>query len=589
MNPTFRIAILLLVAGTVGCRQVASFRAPEGDLPDAEVAESPEVVPVSGHSDVPYPLPPVHCDVSVSIPADACAAPPARPSGTQVVEKIRAPLSLTEARQIAMTNNPGIIVLGHMPQENATFVDNEMAFFDPAVGVNAQGSMLDRQVRSIIQTQGAISPDQDVNLFGPSTEDAINLRRPSQLYLTKQLTNGAQFEMGFGTGYIFEDPVGGLNFKNPSWLTETYFSVYQPLFRGRGEDIATAQIAIAQAGAAESSFTFKARVTELLRDLETAYWDLVFAQRERSIRSEALAVAAKTLDVERERLRAGESSLPDVARARQQFEAFRADMLIAENRVVVGDFQLRRLAGLPAEDGQTLALTEKPYYNVPLDWELATNTALCRAELEAQRTFIHAAEIDLHRQQNGLKPDVHVRLTYGRSGLEEQFGRSASTLFDNQYQNWTVGLLYQRNLRQRGERANVHRSELIVSRARAELRRLEHNIAHDLSLAYQNAMTAFRVYEAERARAKAAGDELKARRELYLERRTTLDEQLRAESRYIAAKVAENAAMQSYHEALVAWDFASGQIFDQNVCIECERNASPPPPAVEEIPLPGMP
>jgi outer membrane protein TolC len=236
-----------------------------------------------------------------------------------------------------------------------------------------------------------------------------------------------------------------------------------------------------------------------------------------------------------------------------------------------------------------------------IEWSMAVVAAQQRPEILAQQAAISAAQTNLFLQENGLAPDIDVGFDYAVTGLAERFDDSMDVVGDNDFNNWTLGLTWQRPFGRLVANANVRQARLALSREMAAMEEIEFEVMHELHQAYQRMITAQRVLEMHARRRAAAAQQLEARRELYLQRRSTLDLQVESEQRYVLALLAESAAMAEYQQALVEWRFASGTMFNGGVIINEEVSTpesddaaapavgdaqAPMPPQIQRVPMP---
>ena len=344
--------------------------------------------------------------------------------------------------------------------------------------------------------------------------------------------------------------------------------VEQPLFRGRGPNWNEAPVRIARANESQSQHAFQATVNQVLRDAETAYWETYAAYQDFEVRRTAAAQALETVERERGRLKLGEGSVPDVAQAEEQAEAFQIAQALAENRLVDAQRTLRRLMGLAPDDPRPIipatAASDAP---IVVGWEEAASQALTRPEFGAQRAVVEAAEIEVCRRRNGLLPDISVRAIYSVTGLDNHWDEAWSTVGTAGYNDWTVGAVYRQPLGRRADVSLAQRAAATLSLESARLRQLEHEVLHQLDTACRNVAAAERLLSMHRRRREAAAVQLEARRELYLENRAQLRDELEAEARYASAVLDESIARVDYQRALTNWNYARGAIAGGDVVV----------------------
>jgi outer membrane protein TolC len=384
-------------------------------------------------------------------------------------------------------------------------------------------------------------------------------------------------------------------------------SITQPIFQDAGRAVVEAPIRIAQANHQQAVHDFQTVVRTVLRETEEAYWTVYLAKRELDIQNDAFYQAADTFEREEELLDLGEGALPDLAEAETQFEAFRIARAQAQFGYDAAQRNLTRLLGFPVDYSREVVPETAPEVEpVNLDWSMAVVSVQQRPEILAQQATIRAAQTNLFLQENGLAPDIDVGFDYAITGLADRFDDSMDIVGDNDFNNWTLGLSWQRPFGRLVANAAVRQARLALSREMAALEEIELEVMHELHQAYQRLVTAQRVLEMHARRRAAAAQQLEARRELYLQRRATLDLQLEAEQIYAIARLAESAALTEYQQALVAWRFASGTMFNSGVVIDeavptpesdeaapaeavdpaANDTQAPMPPQIQRVPMP---
>lgn len=470
-------------------------------------------------------------------------------------------ISLSDVRVMALRNNKDIAVLGNLPQIAGATAGLEEAIFDPVFTINPIGGRYNRQVATEVQSLNADSNVLKTGFLLPGS--SLN-----QVYVEKLFTTGGRIQVGVGQNLQQYSPAGDFVLVNPAWQSSVNMIVDQPLFRGRGPNWNEAPLRIARANQLQSQHAFQATVNQVLRDAETAYWDAYAAYQDFEVRRMAAAQALETVERERGRLRLGEGSVPDVAQAEEQAEAFQIGQAEAENRLIDAQRTLRRLMGLAPDDPRPIipatAASDAP---VVVGREDAAAQALNRPEIGAQQAIVEAAEVEVCRRRNGLLPDISVRAIYSVTGLDNHWDEAWSTVGTAGYNDWTVGAVYKQPLGRRADNSLAQRAAATLSLESAKLRQLEHEILHQLDSACQNVAAAERLLSMHRRRREAAAVQLEARRELYLENRAQLRDELDAEARYASAVLDESIARVNYQRALTDWNYARGSISSEDVVV----------------------
>jgi len=466
-----------------------------------------------------------------------------------------------DVRLFALRNNKDIAVVGHIPDIASTLIQIEQSVFDPVFNVAMNGGHYNRQTSTLIESMGTGIPTLKTSFWQP-------INGLNQVFVEKTFTTGGRIQAGVGQNFLNYSPAGNLVFINPAYQSSVNVMLEQPLFRGRGPAATLAMVQIAKANQAQSVQAFRCTVNEVLREAECAYWDTYAAYQDFEVRDLAFRQASETLDRERGRLQLGEGSVPDVAQAEEQYEAFHIARYDAENRLVAAQRNLRRLLGLPPGDPQPLipsvAPSEAP---LQLDWNYAAETALDRPEVCGQQAIVKAVEFELARRRNGLQPDLSIVGIYSVSGLSSEIEQAWKTTGAFDHNDWTAGVMYRQPLGRRSDRALADRAIAALALETSRLKLIEHEILHQLDKAHQNVLAAQHFLSLHRRRREAAAIQLTARRDLYIENRATLREQLDAELRYASAIYEEALARVNYQRALTEWNYARGAMLDGEIAM----------------------
>ena len=469
-----------------------------------------------------------------------------------VVETGVAKLSIAEAVRVALTGNKSIMVLGYVPQEQGTEISLERAVFDPVFEANVRGGKFDRQLANFIDSGGLVPANEQQSDFVGASDDNI-------LSISKLMETGGVVELGLGTDYLFLTPPGTFVIQNPAWRSAINFRFIQPLMRGAGREVTTAPLRIAQAGRDQASHQFQSTINAILRDVRLAYWDWVLASREWNVRRDAVRQAMKTVENVEAALRLGESTDPDVQQARDQLHRFRIDAARSKNDFLQSRIELSRLMGIPGSRATFDLAADYPTLDVPSEREEGEATALLRPEIMARRAQIRAAEIEVRVACNNLRPDLGLRFDYAITGLEDRLDDSFDTTFDARYNDWLVQLDYRRAAGLRAEYALLRQARLRLARARAEQELEEHNILAEVGSSWENLQIQISTLQYARQRVDTAAEFVKGRDELYREGEGSLDQKVRAEQTLVDAQLAEVAAEIAVEQAIVDWEFATGQ------------------------------
>src|SRR5262249_50865165 len=139
-----------------------------------------------------------------------------------------------------------------------------------------------------------------------------------------------------------------------------------------------------------------------LINVEVAYWSLYSSYWTLYAREQALRLAYESWRILSARYAAGKVSVVELPQTRGQYELFRSQRLAALGQVLENERQLRKLIGLPVEDGTRLIpcdeATLSPFNP---DWNAGLEEALAlRPELVLAREQLKNNQLNILLQRN---------------------------------------------------------------------------------------------------------------------------------------------------------------------------------------------
>lgn len=442
--------------------------------------------------------------------------------------------------------------------------------------------------------------------------------------LVKPLPTGGVAGITFLTNYQnLRFPPTGFPIQNPAYAPELRFTFDHPLLQGFGDinQLLTTSptpgvftrlstlgnsgingrtgsvvnnrregILLARLSFDQSRAEFERIVNFKLLNIEAAYWNLYGAYVNLYAAERAMYQAYEVWRLTKVRYDAGRDPLTDYAQVRGQYEQFRGDRLQALGKVLEAERILRRLIGLPADDGCQLipldAPTMAPYYP---DWCSALKECLeMRPELVMMRQQVRKAQLNVLVQQNFLKPDLKFSASWSLHGLGRRLdgneplptappedGRTTNALRElasQDFTDWFLGLSLNIPLGYRFEHAALRRAKLVMAQDYLRLKNEECKAQSFLAKAYRDIFENYKLIEARRAQREAFGEQVRARFEQYKaglqlpegKQRTPVDFLLEAQRQWANALSQEYQAIVSYNIALATFQFAKGTLLQHD-------------------------
>lgn len=407
--------------------------------------------------------------------------------------------------------------------------------------------------------------------------------------LSKQFAHGGSIQLSNDWNYLGTSnaPVNGFQSAFYGSLGASY---RQPLLAGSGTDYTRIAgptnpnfgaitgvgqgVLIARISSDISIADFEIAVRNALRDIENAYWDLYLAYRIYDTAAVAHQSAFQTWRESQDRLEVGILKPADELQARDRLYETKANVENTLSDLFAAEVELRRLIGLPMNDGTVLRPTDEPILaEVVPDWRVCITDGLThRVELRRQKWNIKSAQLQLKAAKSLVRPRLDFVGSYDFNGYGDRLAsqsnapyRSAvGSLSQQDDQSWTAGLELSMPIGFRQARSQVRNLELQLTKSMAVLASQEKNVAHDIAISIQDVTASYSAAQSNFKRLRAASrrvELLEAERDVGT---LTLDLVLRAQAGLANAESSYYQQLVRYAKALTNLQFATGKLLPHN-------------------------
>ncbi len=500
-------------------------------------------------------------------------------------------LSESDMLRIALSQSPilkslGIRILDN-PQAATTIYDVAIDESDPFFGPQAALAEFDSRLSASFNSQNNDRVFNNATLGGQVqelTQDLVNINAGWQ----RRTTTGATWEINSLTGYDNNNRAG--NRFHSYWETQLELGVRQPLLQGAGKTFnriagPNAQpgfnfsngIVIARMNNQISQADFELALRSYVRDLYSAYWDLVrqYTVYQNVLQSQDLAYKTwqTVLAKGKAELEGGEANKE--AQARAKYYNYRREVQIAlggesgRGGLYTAERQLRQLIGLPAVDGQILRPTDTPVTaRYVFDYDHLVNRAVSgRTELRRQCTKIRQQELRLIAAKNFLLPQMDLVGRYRLRGFGDDLtggGPRFSSAWDDftslDHQEWEFGVEMGVTAGRRQAHAAVRNAKLQLSRERSILNEQQRMVQHEISEAYAEVSSAFYAMDSSRNQVDASRERLEASEALFDADKIQIEFLLDAQEELLRAELQLASDQARYCIALVEINNSSGTL-----------------------------
>lgn len=526
-----------------------------------------------------------------SVEEIAYSGPPITLSNFDQVEFLE--LTLDECVRQSLENSKVMQKLGGVvvtaPNAATTLYDQAIVETGPQ-GVEAALSSFDTQLTSSFNYNR--SERRFNNLFFGGGAPALTSNRSNFiLEASKQTASGATLALRNLTDY---DRNGSpANAFGSAYDTVNQMEIRQPLGRGAGTlvnriagpNAAPGQyngVLISRIRSDISLSDFEAAVRDLIRDVETNYWELYNAYRNLDTILEARNSARETWENRKLRLDNEVGRPDDEAQARQQYYLFEGqaqNALAGRGNLQLGlgvlgsERNLRRLMGLPPADGRVIRPSSEPVVApITLDWDISQEQAKSRrVELRRQKWTIRQREMELIAARHLNKWRVDLVGNYGFRGFGDNLigsrsresGSAIEDLTSGDLDDWGVGLELNGPLGLRAGHLAVRNAELNLIRARTILNEQERQIVHDLNASFTEVDRAFIGMKTSFNARIASQDELEPKQKRVEEGKDQVFFLLDAQQRQATAESNVHRAIADYNLAIMNYHFATGGLLNR--------------------------
>jgi outer membrane protein len=317
---------------------------------------------------------------------------------------------------------------------------------------------------------------------------------------------GGNMALTFNNGKIVS-PNDRLASFDPQYNSSYLFSYSQPLLRGFKIDQTRQQMQTTIINRDNAELNVRARTTNTLAGVRSAYWDYVFSIQAVDVAQQSLALASKLLSDNKIRVEVGTMAPMDVVQAEAE-EATRQQALTNAGAIMrTAELSLKRLIVSGTNDplwSQHIDPVDRPnFQTASIDVEGAVRAALQqRTDLQIARNNFETNSVLLKSQRNQSLPDLDASVTYGASGLggtqylfsgtgldrvrqgiavQGGYNDALSTLFGREYPNWQFALNVSYPIGGNAAEAQAARTRLLIQQNQAQIRASELTVATEVT------------------------------------------------------------------------------------------------------------
>jgi outer membrane protein len=315
-------------------------------------------------------------------------------------------LTLGEAIRRALESNNDIEVAKNDVRIAESNLRSLLGFYDGVVNLNPNidhNSTTGRDATTDFRLNSDFT--QQIKPGGGTVRGFLNNSRVENQFAQQQVTSSNQ---STASGAVFSTSLG---------VTYT-----QPLWRNFKTDATRRQIKIQRKRVSQSDADFRRQAILIISQVQTAYWDLVFALRNQQNQMANVTLSRENLRQIEAKINAGRAAPLEKAEVMTELANREGELLSAAQQVSTSENRLKQLFlrdPNATEWVSQIVPTDAPAFNDdPIDLDAAMKDAMqFRPELSRLKLEKDINKIDVEFFKNQTKPKVDLVSTFSLDGL----------------------------------------------------------------------------------------------------------------------------------------------------------------------------
>ncbi|HEU0184403.1 MAG TPA: TolC family protein [Blastocatellia bacterium] len=315
-----------------------------------------------------------------------------------------------------------------------TLRDAILAALEKSVDIQLEQENVRMAQYSLISAQGAYDPTVSSTIIYNKSTQATAFRaagidqgsntisRDATTYNFGMRKNLERWGSLLDASFENQRLVSNTNDLTTQYAPSMTINLTQPLFKNFSIDQSRRSIKLAQKQLALNDAQFRARVIQIILQVEQAYWNLAAAIRNEVVRRESVGLAETFLNNTKRQVEVGTLPPIDVVSAATQLESRRQEVFAAMNNVGIAENELKRLTADGTEDPIWSSAIEptEPFDVKPMSIPVADAIKVAhenRPEIQQMSVNKDINKINIDFFRNQAKPEINFIGFYSTSGL----------------------------------------------------------------------------------------------------------------------------------------------------------------------------
>ncbi len=481
------------------------------------------------------------------------------------LNRTQARMSLDDVVQLALKQNPDIIIASMEPGKSDADIYTANGMFDPMVQLSLKRS------RALMGTNAQIRALTGVDTIGSTTDERA-------VGVGGKLVYGTQYAVQ-GTWGDEESSYGNVGRQYTSMLGMT---LTQPILRGYGKKYNTVRIQQARNMRTMSEAQAKFTMLKTVGDIIKSYWNLVYTVEGVKVTQESLRNAERLLQINETRRRIGTAADIEVLQAKAGVAVRQSELISASTQSAdAGDLLKQQLL---MRDGDSFSKavivpTDRPNpSNAGLfdftDFDASLDASVKRAlanrpEITMSDMELANAQLEVYKSRSEMMPQLDIVGAYGQGGRDSTMSQALQGIWDKQNFNYSLGVQGAVAINNRAARGANTRARITERQSEERRKQTEIALQTAVHVAARNIKANQILVESTRQAVRLQEANVTAEEKRLRLGVTTSFQVLRVQQDLTSAQLQELQSLISYEKALVDLQIAEGSLLD-NLGIKLE-------------------
>jgi len=271
----------------------------------------------------------------------------------------------------------------------------------------------------------------------------------------------------------------------PAYESDAQIAITQPLLKGAGLAVNTADFRISKNNKLKSLQDFTQEVIKVLTNVKKAYYDFQYSREQYIVAQKSLKRVDDLHRINKEKYTKGLASDIDITESEAEVARIREALYEAEAIMKLAEDTLKLITNLVDDptlwNVRIVLLEGLGYEKRDVDLPESIKTAFIhRPDYEAAKIDLRNRDIVVVVNENGMLPIVNLKASYGLNGLDQLYGKDLANVGGGKYNNWTVGVNVDVPLIGDENRGKYEKSKFEKEQALLAFQRLEQKIILDV-------------------------------------------------------------------------------------------------------------